>query len=99
MYSPAHPGEILKELYIENLDLTITEVADALGVTRKTLSGIVNQRSGISPEMSLRLSQAFPNTDPQYWMNLQVNYDLWKVTSKSHINNIRVLLNPKLLGS
>jgi antitoxin HigA-1 len=97
MYSPAHPGEILKELYIENLDLTITDVADALGVTRKTLSAIVNQKSGISPEMSLRLSQAFQNTDPQYWMNLQVNYDLWKVTSKSHIHNIRALLNPQML--
>ena len=59
MHNPPHPGEILRELCIEPLGLSITEVAEALGVTRKTLSAILNGRSGISPEMAARLSLAF----------------------------------------
>ena len=59
MINPPHPGEILKELYITPLNRSITEIALALGVTRKTLSAIVNQRQGISPEMALRLSKSF----------------------------------------
>ena len=59
MHNPPHPGEILRELCIEPLGLSITEAAEALGVTRKTLSAILNGRSGISPEMAVRLSLAF----------------------------------------
>jgi antitoxin HigA-1 len=59
MHNPPHPGEVLRELCIEPLDLTITETAEALGVSRKTLSAILNGRAGISPEMAIRLSKAF----------------------------------------
>lgn len=78
MYNPPHPGEILKEFCVEALDLTVTDAARALGVSRKTLSTLLNGRAGISPEMALRLSKVFGRT-PEGWMRLQLQYDLWKV--------------------
>ena len=77
-----HPGRILKEDYLEPLSITITEMALILGVSRKTLSKIVNQRGAITPEMALRLSRAF-DTTPELWLNLQKNYDLWQVANES----------------
>ncbi len=77
MYNPPHPGEILKEDYLIPLDLTVTAAAAALGVTRKTLSAILNERAGISPAMAMRLAKAF-DTSAEFWLNLQVQYDLWR---------------------
>ncbi len=77
MHNPPHPGEILKELCIEPLGLTVTEAAKALGVSRETLSAILNGKSGISPEMAVRLSIAF-NTSSESWLNQQTQYDLWQ---------------------
>ena len=76
MHNPPNPGEVLRELCLAPLDLTVTEAARALGVSRKTLSGILNGRAGISPEMAVRLSLAF-GTTAESWMNQQVQYDLW----------------------
>ena len=76
MHNPPHPGEIIRELCLQPLGLSVTEAADALGVSRKTLSAILNGRSGISPEMALRLSKAF-DTTPESWLNQQAQYDLW----------------------
>ena len=76
MHSPPHPGEILKTLCLTPLNLTVTQAARALGVSRKTLSAIVNGRAGISPEMAVRLSMAF-NTSAESWLNQQLQYDLW----------------------
>ncbi|MBI4001304.1 MAG: HigA family addiction module antidote protein [Nitrospira defluvii] len=76
MHNPPHPGEILKSLCLEPLGVTVTEAAEALGVSRKTLSAIVNGRAGISPEMAVRLSIAF-DTTAESWMNQQIQYDLW----------------------
>lgn len=76
MHNPPHPGEVLKELCIEPLGLNVTETAEALGVSRKTLSAILNGRAGISPEMAIRLAKAF-GTSPESWLNQQVLYDLW----------------------
>jgi addiction module HigA family antidote len=76
MHNPPHPGEVIRGLCLEPLEITVTDAAEALGVTRKTLSAILNGRSGISPEMALRLSIAF-NTSPESWMNQQTQYDLW----------------------
>ena len=83
MHNPPHPGEIIRDLCLEPLGLSVTGAAQALGVSRKTLSSILNGRAGISPEMALRLSKAF-NTSPESWLNQQVQYDLWhaKKTSK-----------------
>jgi addiction module HigA family antidote len=76
MFNPPHPGEILRELCLEPLTLSVTEAAEALGVSRKTLSSILNGRAGISPEMAIRLSKAF-GTTPESWMYQQAQYDLW----------------------
>jgi addiction module HigA family antidote len=77
MHNPPHPGEIIKELCLEPLELSITAAANALGVSRKTLSSIINGKAGISPEMAVRLSIAF-NTSSESWMNQQSQYDLWQ---------------------
>ncbi len=74
---PTHPGEVLLEDVIRPLDLTITEAARDLGVTRKTLSELVNQRSSLSPEMALRIAKA-TQTNPASWLNMQTKLDLWK---------------------
>ena len=76
MHKPPHPGEVLRELCLEPLGLSVTDAAEALGVARKTLSAILNGRSGISPEMAIRLGKAF-DTTPESWLNQQVQYDLW----------------------
>ena len=81
MHNPPHPGEVLKELCLEPLGLTITEAAKGLGVARKTLSSIVNGKSGISPEMAVRLSIAF-DTSSESWINQQVQYDLWQAEQR-----------------
>ncbi len=87
MHNPPHPGEIIRDLCLEPLGLSVTDAAKALGVSRKTLSSILNGRAGISPEMALRLSKAF-NTSPESWLNQQVQYDLWH--AKKAIKDIKV---------
>ena len=78
MHNPPHPGEILRELCFEPLGLTVTEAAAALGVSRKTLSAILNGRAGITAEMALRLAKAF-DTTPESWLHSQMQHDLWRV--------------------
>ena len=73
---PTHPGEILKYHYLEPLNLTTSDLADAVGVSRKTISKLINERGSVTPEMALRLSIAFKTT-AQLWLNLQQSYDLW----------------------
>lgn len=77
MHNPPHPGEVIRGLCLDPLELSVTEAADGLGVSRKTLSAILNGHSGISPEMALRLSIAF-DTSPESWLNQQTQYDLWQ---------------------
>ncbi|MHB8810884.1 MAG: HigA family addiction module antitoxin [Desulfobulbaceae bacterium] len=79
---PTHPGTILKEDYLTPLAITIQDMASTLGVSRKTLSKIVNCRGAVTPDMALRLSRAF-DTTPELWMNLQRNYDLWHAAHDS----------------
>jgi len=81
MHNPPHPGEVLKKLCLEPLELTVTEAAKALGVSRKTLSAILNGRAGVSPEMAVRLSIAF-DTTAESWLNQQVQYDLSRAERK-----------------
>ena len=73
---PTHPGDIIKHHYLEPLALTVTDLAERLGISRKTLSTIINRRAGVTPDMALRLSLAF-KTSPELWLNLQRAYDLW----------------------
>ena len=77
MHNPPHPGEILRCDYLEPLELNVTEAARALGVTRKTLSAVLNERAGISPAMAHRLAKAL-DTSAELWVNLQTQYDLWR---------------------
>jgi antitoxin HigA-1 len=81
MHNPPHPGEILRELCLDPLGLTVTQAAGALGVSRKTLSSILNGHSGISLEMAIRLSIVF-NTTAESWLLQQLQYDLAQVEPK-----------------
>ncbi|NIJ53120.1 HigA family addiction module antitoxin [Dyadobacter arcticus] len=93
-----HPGEILKEEYILERGLTITEVAKGLGITRKTLSAVVNEHMGISPELAVKLSEAFGNT-AQFWINLQTNYEMWHAEIKVDRSAIQHFWNDQNLQS
>lgn len=81
MHNPPHPGEVLRSLCLEPLGLTVTEAARALDVSRKTLSAILDGRSGISPEMAVRLSLAF-DTTAESWLEQQLQHDLWQAEKK-----------------
>jgi len=87
-HKPLHPGAIIHELLIDGAELTITELAERLRVNRTTLSRLINEHSGISPEMALRLSKLLPNTDMVFWMNLQRDYDIY--LTKQHTDEIIV---------
>ena len=78
---PTHPGELIREEYMKAMNLTITSLAASLGVSRKTLSAIINKRAGVTPDMALRLSRAFSST-PELWLNMQRGYDLWVAENK-----------------
>jgi addiction module HigA family antidote len=77
MHNPAHPGEILRQMYLKPRGITVTRAAEALGVTRQALSALLNRRSGVSVEMATRLSQAL-GTSAEMWINMQAAYALWK---------------------
>src|SRR5579863_7380713 len=81
MHNPPHPGIIVKRMLIEGAHLSVTDAAKALGVGRVTLSKLLNKKSGISPEMAVRLSLAL-NTSSEMWVNMQAMYDLWQAEKK-----------------
>ena len=90
MYNPPHPGEIIREFCIEPLGLTVTDAAKSLGVTRKTFSVLLNGRSGISPEMAMRLSKVFGRS-PEGWLKLQLQFDLWRIQQSVDLKNLKRL--------
>ena len=92
---PSHPGEILKGLYVEPTGLTVGAVAEKLGVSRKTLSLLLNGRQGISGEMALRLGKLL-GTTPEMWMNLQLDYDLWQARQNVDLSGIRKIRSSKV---
>lgn len=90
MHNPPHPGEVIKDLCLEPLGVSISAAAKALGISRKTLSAIVNGHAGISPEMAIRLSIAF-DTTAESWLNQQLQYDLWhaeQYRSRLHVERL-----------
>ena len=95
---PTHPGKILKEDYLTPLAITVTDMANTLGVSRKTLSKIINERGAIIPDMALRLARAL-DTSPELWLNLQKNYDLWQAEHTSKEWRQVKPLSPQLLHS
>ena len=90
MYNPRHPGEFIRATYLEPLDRSIRSLTASLGVAPSTMTRLINMRSGISPEMALRLSKALGRS-PESWLTMQHNYDLWqtrKTTDLSHIQRV-----------
>lgn len=87
MFKPIHPGRIIRDDYLEPLELTTGALAKALGVTRQTMAAILNERAGISPEMALRLAKAF-DTTPDLWITMQRNYDLHKASQSFDADKI-----------
>lgn len=104
IFDPAHPGELIRET-IEGLreetgqKLTIGEVAEGLGVTRKTLSAILNAKQSVTPEMAIRLATAFVNTTPEFWLNVQEKYDLAKARQTVDVSKIRVFWHPDAVSA
>ncbi|MGE5241163.1 MAG: HigA family addiction module antitoxin [Bacteroidota bacterium] len=82
MHNPAHPGEILREMYLKPLGVTVTQAAEALGVSRKHVSAIVNGRAPVTPDMAVRLAAVFA-TEPELWVNMQAQFDLWTVSKQA----------------
>ncbi len=87
MKNPPHPGEHVRHDCLEPLGLSVTKAAEKLGVTRQTLNNLVNGRSGISPDMAIRLSKAFGGS-PRLWLTLQMHYDL--AHALKHAGRIKV---------
>lgn len=88
MHDPPHPGEIIREFCVEPLNVSVAKAAKALGVTRNTFSELLNGRSGISPEMALRLSKVFGRS-PESWLKLQLQYDLWKAKQSVDVDDLK----------
>ena len=88
MVDPPHPGEVIRELCLEPLALTVTDAAKGLGVSRKALSELLNGHSGISPEMAIRLSKGFGGS-PGSWLRQQMQYDLSQALEKASQINVR----------
>ena len=90
MHNPPHPGEVVRELCIKPLGLTVTEAAQGLGVSRKTLSALLNGRFGISAEMAIRLSKTFGGS-AESWVTQQAQYDLWQALERTDVSGVKAL--------
>ncbi len=95
MHNPPHPGELVKRSLIDNTSLTVTEAAKCLGVGRVTLSKLINGKSGISPEMAVRLSIVL-KTSSEMWMNMQCMYDLARAEKLRKRLKLKPLKLPKV---
>jgi len=89
IHNPAHPGAIIKDLLIEPLELTITDVSKHLNVSRKTLSKVLNARGSVTPEMALRLELVFEKPSAEHWLRLQNAYDLWATRQKTALLKVK----------
>ncbi len=87
MKNPPHPGLSVRIDCLEPLGLSVTRAAKVLGVTRQTLNNLINAKSGISPEMAIRLSKAF-GSSPETWLGMQLGYDL--AQARQHEGDIKV---------
>jgi antitoxin HigA-1 len=92
MHNPAHPGEIVREECLKPLGLSVTAAAEALGVTRKALSDLLNGHTGVSPDMAIRLEKVFGST-ADTWLGMQMQYDLWEARQRSD----KIMVNKKFV--
>jgi len=88
MHNPPHPGEFIRETYIEPFDMSIRSLAETPGVADSTLARVVSERSAVSPEMALRLSKALGRS-PESWLAMQDNYDLWWARKSADLAKVR----------
>ena len=88
MHNPPHPGEFIRDTYIEPFGISIRSPAENLGVAASTLARVVAARSAVSPEMALRLSKAIGRS-PESWLAMQDNYDLWQAKKSANLSNGR----------
>ena len=77
MHNPPHPGRIIKEA-LESVPITVSEFAAHIGVSRVALSRVLNERAAVTPEMSIRISEAFGQDSPEIWFKVQNGHDFWK---------------------
>jgi addiction module HigA family antidote len=102
MFNPAHPGELIRET-IDGISeetgkkLSVEEVATGLGTTRKTLSAIINGRQSVSPEMAIKLATGFSNTTPEFWLQVQDNFNLFLARKKVDTKKIKVFWKAAVL--
>jgi len=89
---PTHPGEMLREDYLPDYGLSVSELANAVGVSRQSINELLRERRAVSPEMALRLARLFGNT-PEFWLNGQRAVDLWDAAEaiKEDVSRIRPL--------
>ena len=89
---PTHPGEMLREEFLPDYDLTVSGLAEALGVSRQSINELLRERRAVSPEMALRLARLFGNS-PEFWLNAQRAVDLWDAAQaiKGDVARIRPL--------
>jgi addiction module HigA family antidote len=89
---PTHPGEMLREDFLPDYGLTVSGLAEALGVSRQSVNELLRERRAVSPAMALRLSRLFGNT-PEFWLNAQRAVDLWDAAQaiKAQVDNIQPL--------
>ena len=90
MYNPPHPGEVLQGLWLEPMDVTVTRAAEALGISRQSLSKIVNGSRAITPEMAVRISRAFGGT-PESWLGHGAAFDLWRIEQNREVPDLKRL--------
>jgi len=88
MHDPPHPGEFIRSTYIDPFDISIRSLAESLGVASSTLARIISMRSGISPEMALRLSKALGRS-AESWLAMQHNYDLWQALKTADLSDVQ----------
>lgn len=78
MYDPPHPGSIIKEDVLPELGITVTQAASQLGISRVQLSRFINGKSGVTPDLAIRLSKWIPAPTADMWLHMQADYDLWQ---------------------
>lgn len=86
-HNPPHPGEVLRELYQSGSGMSLTELSLRLGVSRKTLSLLVNGHQGMSADMAIKLENVFPTTPARIWLGLQLEYDLHEARQRTENNS------------
>ncbi len=88
MHNPPHPGEFIREVYLEPFEMTGRQLSAKLGVSPSTLNRVLKGNSGISSEMALRLSKALGRS-PESWLTMQANYDLWQARKSINLDTVQ----------